>query len=205
MTIRPNDTRAHHSPDDGDRASDSTRSQHDSHRISGSRRPRCSRGQPPSKPAAAAETHTNGNGNGVAAQRAKRPLRVSIFGMGYVGTVSAGCLARMGLSVIGLDANATKVEMLAAGRSPVIEPGLAELISGGTAQKRISVSTDAVQAVRDTDITLYCVGTPGHENGGLNLDAVRDVCQSIGAALRQKNSFHVVRPRTCCRGPRARS
>jgi GDP-mannose 6-dehydrogenase len=134
------------------------------------------------------EPHTNG----VATHRATRPLRVSIFGMGYVGTVSAGCLARMGHAVIGLDANPTKVEMLAAGRSPVIEPGLAELISGGTAQHRISVSTDAVQAVRDTDITLYCVGTPGHDNGGLNLDAVRDVCQSIGAALRQKNSFHVV-------------
>ena len=152
--------------------------------------------QHPSVPAA----HTNGHGpagadahvhtNGV--HRPVRPLRISVFGMGYVGTVSAGCLARMGHTVIGLDANHTKVEMLAAGRSPVIEPGLAELIAGGVAQHRITVSTDAVQAVRDTEITLYCVGTPGHENGGLNLDAVREVCRSIGDALRQKDTFHVV-------------
>src|SRR5262245_43699935 len=187
MTTRPNDTRAQDGPADGDLTQDLARPQHETHRIGFTT---AALDAPPSTPpmSHAAETHTNG----VATQCATRPLRVSIFGMGYVGTVSAGCLARMGHTVIGLDANPTKVEMLAAGRSPVIEPGLAELISGGTAQHRISVSTDAVQAVRDTDITLYCVGTPGHENGGLNLDAVRDVCQSIGAALRQKNSFHVV-------------
>jgi GDP-mannose 6-dehydrogenase len=136
----------------------------------------------------AAEVHPNGNG----AHRATGSLRISIFGMGYVGTVSAGCLARMGHSVIGLDANPAKAEMLASGRSPVIEPGLSELIGGGVAHGRISVSNDAMQAVRDTEITLYCVGTPGHENGSLNLDAVRDVCQSIGTALRHKDAFHVV-------------
>jgi GDP-mannose 6-dehydrogenase len=135
--------------------------------------------------------HTsNGHANGV--PRATRALRVSIFGMGYVGTVSAGCLARMGHTVVGLDANPTKVEILGSGRSPVIEPGLSELIGGGVAEGRIAVSSDAMQAIRDTDITLYCVGTPGHANGSLNLDAVRDVCQSIGAALRHKDSFHVV-------------
>jgi GDP-mannose 6-dehydrogenase len=133
---------------------------------------------------------SNGHVNG--ATRATRPLRISIFGMGYVGTVSAGCLARMGHAVVGLDANPTKVEILAAGRSPVIEPGLSELIGGGVAEGRISVSSDAMQAIRDTDVTLYCVGTPGHANGSLNLDAVRDVCQSIGAALRHKDTFHVV-------------
>jgi GDP-mannose 6-dehydrogenase len=131
-------------------------------------------------------------GNGHATPRATRPLKVSIFGMGYVGTVSAGCLARMGHTVVGLDANPAKVKILASGKSPVIEPGLSELIGGGFAEGRISVSDDAIRAVRETEITLYCVGTPGHGNGSLNLDAVRDVCQSIGAALRRKESFHVV-------------
>jgi len=126
------------------------------------------------------------------APRAAHPLRISIFGMGYVGTVSAGCLARMGHTVIGLDANPSKVDMLATGRSPVIEPGLAEVIGDGVAERRLSVSKDPVQAVRDTEITLYCVGTPGQENGSLDLDAVRAVCRSIGAALRGKDTFHVV-------------
>src|SRR5262249_40032803 len=151
----------------GDRPHDLARAQHDTHRIAGFTTPTLDAPTHPTHKAPAVETHTNG----VATHRATRPLRVRLFGMGYVGTVSAGCLARMGHTVVGLDANPTKVEMLAAGRSPVIEPGLAELISGGTAQHHISVSTDAVQAVRDTDITLYCVGTPGHDNGGLNLDA----------------------------------
>ena len=141
-----------------------------------------------SAPAILSGSHTNGNG----APRAARSLRVSIFGMGYVGTVSAGCLARMGHHVIGLDANPTKVELLGAGRSPVIEPGLAELIAAEAANGHLCVSLDAAQAVRDTDVTLYCVGTPGHANGGLNLDAVRDVCRSIGEALRKKPGFHVV-------------
>jgi GDP-mannose 6-dehydrogenase len=112
--------------------------------------------------------------------------------MGYVGTVSAACLARMGHEVIGVDSNPAKLELLAGGRSPVIEPGLSDLIAAVVTQGRLAASANAVEAVCNTDISLYCVGTPGNENGSLNLDAVRVVCQSIGDGLRQKTGFHVV-------------
>jgi GDP-mannose 6-dehydrogenase len=144
----------------------------------------------PSNGNGAVLTHDPSRDNGAAL--APHHLRVSIFGLGYVGTVSAACLARQGHHVIGLDSNPAKVEVLASGRSPVIEPGLAELIAAEVPRGRLAVSSDAVQAVRDTDISLYCVGTPGLENGSLDLDAVRAVCRSIGAALRHKSEFHVV-------------
>jgi GDP-mannose 6-dehydrogenase len=189
MAGRPRGLRARKSAVPDAVTHESTNGGHDPHMRNGS--------SAPLTPAAARGNGSNGNGKPAAVVGntmlpAASRSRISIFGMGYVGTVSAACLARMGHEVIGLDSNADKVAALAAGRSPIIEPGLSELISAEVARGRFRVSMDARQAIRDSDITLYCVGTPGQENGSLDLGAVRGVCQNIGEALRHKSGFHVV-------------
>jgi GDP-mannose 6-dehydrogenase len=117
---------------------------------------------------------------------------VSVFGLGYVGAVSAGALARAGHRVVGVDPNLTKVEMVAAGRSPVIEAGLDELITAGVASGRIRATTSAEEAISETEVSLICVGTPSNGNGSLDLTYVEKVCQEIGLALAAKIDPHVV-------------
>ncbi|MAT97553.1 MAG: GDP-mannose dehydrogenase [Anaerolineaceae bacterium] len=117
---------------------------------------------------------------------------ISIFGLGYVGAVSAAALADNGHRVIGVDVNPTKVEMINAGRSPIIEAGLPELMQKGAEAGRICATVDSYQAVFDTDLSIICVGTPSHANGSLNLSYVQRVCQQIGAALADKSAYHVV-------------
>lgn len=106
-----------------------------------------------------------------------------MFGLGYVGSVTAACLARLGHSVVGVDTNEAKVRDVSAGRTPVLEPGLAELIAAESAGGRLSATTDAAAAVAASDLSMICVGTPSAPNGSLNLDAVVRVARSIGAAL----------------------
>jgi GDP-mannose 6-dehydrogenase len=110
-------------------------------------------------------------------------MRVAVFGLGYVGCVSAACLARSGHHVIGVDTNPKKVDLVDAGAAPVLEPGLAELMSAETAARRLSATTDVVAAVTASEVSIMCVGTPSASNGGLGLDAVERVARSIGAAL----------------------
>ncbi|HLF25791.1 MAG TPA: UDP-glucose/GDP-mannose dehydrogenase family protein [Anaerolineae bacterium] len=117
---------------------------------------------------------------------------ISILGLGYVGSVSVACLADNGYAIIGADVNPTKVEMISAGRSPIIEAGLDELLKKGVNTGRIRATTDTAQAVRESDVTFICVGTPSSANGSLNLDYVRRVCEEIGAALAHKPGYHVV-------------
>jgi len=119
-------------------------------------------------------------------------MKISIFGLGYVGCVSAACLAKDGNEVIGVDVNPVKVELLSSGRSPIIEPGLNELIEEFIGNGRLQVSTDALHAVLNTDISLICVGTPSNDNGSLKLDYVKNVCNEIGNALAKKENYHVV-------------
>jgi len=119
-------------------------------------------------------------------------MNVSVFGLGYVGTVTAASLADAGHRVIGLDVNADKVAMVNAGRSPVIEPGLQELIGGAAAKQLLSATDDVEQAVLDSDVSLICVGTPSKKNGGLELTYLQRVCDQIGQALRKKDTYHVV-------------
>src|SRR5690348_7857500 len=95
--------------------------------------------------------------------------RISVIGLGYVGSVTAACLAGEGHQVIGNDINPQKVEMVAAGRSPVIEAGLSELIAEQHDAGRLTATTDTRQAIADTDITLICVGTPSRPNGSLDV------------------------------------
>jgi len=119
-------------------------------------------------------------------------MRISIFGLGYVGAVSAGCLAREGHTVIGVDPYQPKVDLINAGQTPVIEKDIGEIIERAVADGLLGATQDVRQAVFDTEISLICVGTPSQANGSLDLKYVRKVCEEIGAALREKADFHVV-------------
>jgi len=117
---------------------------------------------------------------------------VSIFGLGYVGTVTAACLAHKGNRVIGVDLSPGKVEALSSGRSPIVEPGVADLISENQKACRLHGTSDSEKAVLETEISFLCVGTPSMRNGKLDLGHIGPVCQEIGKALKKKNSFHLV-------------
>jgi GDP-mannose 6-dehydrogenase len=119
-------------------------------------------------------------------------MKIAVFGLGYVGSVSAASLAAGGHEVVGVDANAGKVALVNAGRSPVVEPGLEELIGRGVAQGALRATTDAQEAVLSTDLSLICVGTPSQKNGSLNLEYLERVSAQIGAALRKAPAYHVV-------------
>jgi GDP-mannose 6-dehydrogenase len=117
---------------------------------------------------------------------------VSVFGLGYVGVVTAACLARDGHEVVGVDVNADKVTAIAAGKSPIIEPGLAALLSDGVAVGRVRATTDFEAAVRDTDASLISVGTPSSSRGGPDLSHVMAVCAQIADVLAVKSAPHVI-------------
>ena len=119
-------------------------------------------------------------------------MKVSIFGLGYVGAVSGACLARAGHTVLGVDTNPNKVRMLASGVSPVIEEGIVELIQEMTKAGRLQATTDAAKAVAETDVSLVSVGTPSAPNGSLSVVAVENVTRQIGTALRKKSGPHTV-------------
>src|SRR5262249_33091271 len=116
----------------------------------------------------------------------------SVFGLGYVGSVSATCLARDGHSVIGVDVDAEKVAAVQTGRSPVIEKGLDELMEQVVRSGRLTATLDGQTAVQESDGSLICVGTPSNGNGSLNLEYIDRVCLQIGEALKTKNDYHVV-------------
>jgi GDP-mannose 6-dehydrogenase len=119
-------------------------------------------------------------------------MRISIFGLGYVGAVSAGCLAQNGHDVIGVDPYQAKVDLINRGQTPVIEKDMGDLIAKAVKNKKLRATTDARAAVHSSDASLICVGTPSQPNGSLELKYVRNVCEQIGAALRDKIEFHVV-------------
>src|SRR5687768_207096 len=119
-------------------------------------------------------------------------MKLSIFGLGYVGSVSAACFARDGHEVIGVDVNPTKVEIINSGRSPIVEPHLEELISEAVTAKRLRATTDAAEAIANSDVSLVCVGTPGNVNGSLDLTYIKNSCKEIGVALASIDRHHVV-------------
>ena len=116
--------------------------------------------------------------------------KVSIFGLGYVGTVTAACLAHKGHEVLGVDINPDKVEILESGHSPIVESGMEDLVASGRQACRLHAITDTVSAVFHSEVSLICVGTPSQRNGKLDLSYVERVCREIGEALRRKHEFH---------------
>jgi GDP-mannose 6-dehydrogenase len=119
-------------------------------------------------------------------------VRVSIFGLGYVGTVSAGCFARQGHEVIGVDPVPAKTDLINSGRSPVIEAEIDEIIQTSVREGRLRAVHDTAEAIQQTDLSFVCVGTPSLANGNLDLRYIRHVCEEIGKALRNKTDRHVV-------------
>ncbi len=119
-------------------------------------------------------------------------MRLSIFGLGYVGAVSAGCLANDNHDVLGVDPNSTKVDLINRGLPPIIEKDIGDMIASSVAAGRLRATTNVVEATNATDVSLICVGTPSQLNGNLDLSYVRRVCEEIGAALKEKRGFHVV-------------
>jgi GDP-mannose 6-dehydrogenase len=119
-------------------------------------------------------------------------MRVSVFGLGYVGCVTAACLARVGHEVVGVDVNPEKVDMINAAASPVVEPGLPELLAEVVGARRLRATTSTHEAVASSALSLVCVGTPGRVNGQLDLRAIERVGEAIGEALTAGGDIHTV-------------
>lgn len=119
-------------------------------------------------------------------------MNISIFGLGYVGAVCAGCLSARGHHVLGVDVSQAKIDLINQGKSPIVEPGLEQLLQDGVNQGRLRGTTDVQAAVLATDLSLLCVGTPSKKNGDLDLVYMEAVCREIGTVLRDKQSRHTV-------------
>ncbi|WP_319480772.1 UDP-glucose/GDP-mannose dehydrogenase family protein [uncultured Draconibacterium sp.] len=119
-------------------------------------------------------------------------MRISIFGLGYVGCVSLGCLAKNGHQVIGVDVNTTKVEQINSGKATIIEKDIAEIIAEQHELNRISATTSFNDAILNSEISIVAVGTPSSKNGHLNLQYIYSVAEQIGVALMNKDSFHII-------------
>ena len=119
-------------------------------------------------------------------------MRVSIFGLGYVGTVSAGCLANEGHQVIGVDPFPTKVELINQGRSPIIEEAIGELIESTVKSGQLRATSDHSDAILNTELSFVCVGTPSQPNGNLDFSYIRRVCEQVGQVLKNKTEHHTI-------------
>ncbi len=119
-------------------------------------------------------------------------MKIAVFGLGYVGVVSAACLARDGHDVVGVDPNPVKVDLLRQGKNPIVEPGLEELIVSAVSAGRLVAGSDPAAAVAQCELLMVCVGTPGQPNGSLDLTYVRRVVQQIGAQLAAAPGYKVV-------------
>lgn len=119
-------------------------------------------------------------------------MKISIFGLGYVGAVSLACLSRDGHEVIGVDIDATKLDLIMAGKTPVVEEGMVDLMALAAASGRVAVTTDAQQAVLDSEISLVCVGTPSAANGSQDQGAILRLAAEMGRAIAGKSAPHIV-------------
>src|SRR5690348_1349315 len=119
-------------------------------------------------------------------------MKISVFGLGYVGAVISACFAKDGHQIIGVDPDTTKLDLINAGKSPIIENGLDALMAEGVKAGRIQTSIDPAFAITETDMSMICVGTPSRANGELDLSYVRRVCENIGKVLQKKKRYHLV-------------
>lgn len=115
-----------------------------------------------------------------------------MFGLGYVGCISMGCLAKNGHDVIGVDINQNKIDLVNLGKPTIIEDGIGEIFREVSIMKKITATINPVEAVVNSDISIICVGTPSTEEGHLNMDNIFKVAREIGAGLVLKDSFHIV-------------
>jgi GDP-mannose 6-dehydrogenase len=122
----------------------------------------------------------------------KNSMKISIFGLGYVGTVSCACFAKMGHQVVGVDVSPQKVALIQQGKSPIVEADLDEWIASGVENKSIIATDDVAKAVALTDISIVCVGTPSQMNGNIDLAYIFRVCEQIAEEIAKKDSFHAV-------------
>ena len=118
-------------------------------------------------------------------------MKISILGLGYVGAVSLGCLARDGHDVVGADIDEAKVRLIQEGKTPIIEEGMAELMESVSKSGKVTVTMDAVEAVLNTDLSFICVGTPSAPNGGQDLTAIKRISQQLAEAIKLKSDYHV--------------
>jgi GDP-mannose 6-dehydrogenase len=123
-------------------------------------------------------------------------MNISIFGLGYVGTVMAACLSKYGHSIIGVDTDKSKIDLINKAISPVTEPGIDALLKESVEKEKLSVTSDAAEAVKKTDLSFICVGTPSHNDGSLNLEYVFNVTKQIGKALQTKKGYHAITVRS---------
>ncbi|GMV38245.1 MAG: GDP-mannose 6-dehydrogenase [Fimbriimonadales bacterium] len=119
-------------------------------------------------------------------------MRISVFGLGYVGAVSAACFARSGHTVVGVDPDENKLRPIRDGQSPIVEKDLGEYLAESVAAGRLSVTSSAKDAVTATDVSLICVGTPSRPNGSLSTEYIERVCSEIGEVLRDHDDYHRV-------------
>jgi GDP-mannose 6-dehydrogenase len=127
--------------------------------------------------------------------RGRKPAtvkRISIFGLGYVGAVSLACLARDGHQVIGVDIDPVKLDLIRNRKSPILEEGIQELMRDVVESGRVKVTDDAAQALRETELSFVCVGTPSASNGSQDLTAILRLAEQLGVALRDKPEFHTI-------------
>lgn len=119
-------------------------------------------------------------------------MKIAVFGLGYVGAVSAACLARDGHQITGVDPQAAKVDLINKGLSPIVEKGVGDLILDAVTQGRLRATAHAEEAIADSDLALICVGTPSRKNGSLDAEAVVNVAHEIGARLRDRAEPYTV-------------
>lgn len=119
-------------------------------------------------------------------------MKISIFGLGYVGCVSLGCLARNGHTVVRVDTNETKVRQINNGLPTIIEKDIDIIIQENHLSGKISATTDYISAIKNTEITIIAVGTPSMCNGHLNLNYIFKVAENVSEALKEKESFHII-------------
>ena len=119
-------------------------------------------------------------------------MKICVLGLGYVGAVSAACLAKEGHEIIGVDPEATKVDLINSGRSPIIEKDLPEIIQEQVGRGRLRATSDVAEAVRVSDLVFVCVGTPSLPNGGIDLKYIKRVCEQIGRTLASHTGAPVI-------------
>ncbi len=119
-------------------------------------------------------------------------MKISVFGLGYVGCVSIGCLAKMGHKIIGVDVSETKVNLINSGKPTIVEKNISKLIKSGYETKRITATTNFKKAVKESDVSFICVGTPNSISGHLDMNFIRRVSKEIAEGLKRKEKFHTV-------------